>query len=185
MPRCKNCKELFEKKYFNQKFCLSDICTKAFSDWVKEQNWKKEKKKRERDLQTLQELVNLAQIVFNRFIRLRDQKLPCVSCGGKLIPKPKYSAQYDASHYYNANNHWNIRFNEDNVHASCTRCNKDLHGNLIEYRKELIQRIGEDKVNHLDDISRVIRKFTKDEIRELTLKYKDKVKKMKINIKKE
>tara|TARA_R110000772_G_scaffold36091_4_gene86594 strand:+ start:2479 stop:3027 length:549 start_codon:yes stop_codon:yes gene_type:complete len=181
MPRCKNCKELFERKYFNQKFCLLDPCVKAFSDFVKAQIWKKEKAKREKDLQTLPELIKIAQAVFNTFIRLRDKNKDCVSCGGLLIPNPKFSSQYDASHYYNANNHYNLRFNEDNVNASCTRCNQHLHGNLIEYRKRLIKRIGSERLAILDDYSRVLRKFTKEEIRDITSYYKEKIKKIKIN----
>ena len=181
MPRCKNCKELFKAKYFNQKFCLSDQCLKAFAKYVKDQNWKKEKAKRLEKLETLQSLINKCQTQFNKFIRLRDINQPCISCGGKLIRNPKYSAQYDASHYYNANNHWNLRFNEENVHASCTYCNRDLHGNLIEYRKGLINRIGEDKLKKLDHKSRIIRKFTKQEIKDLTELYRNKIKELKKN----
>ena len=70
MPRCKNCRELFQKKYFNQKFCLKDECIKVFSEWVKDQNWKKKKSKLKKDLQTLSELIKLAQIVFNRFLQV-------------------------------------------------------------------------------------------------------------------
>lgn len=176
MPRCKNCRELFQKKYFNQKFCLKDECIKVFSEWVKDQNWKKKKSKLKKDLQTLSELIKLAQIVFNRFIRLRDQKYNCISCGGKLIRNEKYSSQYDASHYYNANNHYFLRFNEDNVHASCTYCNRNLHGNLIEYRKGLISRIGEERLKYLDDNSKKIRKFSKAEIILITTIYKEKIK---------
>lgn len=179
MPRCKNCRELFPKKYFNQKFCLKDECVKAFSEWVKDQNWKKKKRKIQEDLQTLSDLIKLAQIVFNKYIRLRDRNSPCISCGGKLIRNEKYSSQYDASHYYNANNHYFLRFNEDNVHASCTYCNRNLHGNLIEYRKGLISRIGEERLKYLDDNSRRIRKFTKDELRDLIKIYKEKQKKLK------
>ncbi len=183
MPRCKNCKELFKAKYFNQKFCLEDPCIKVFAQYVKDQNWNKEKAKRKKELETIQDLIKKCQTVFNTFIRLRDAQLPCVSCGGKLIPNPKYSAQYDASHYYNANNHWNLRFNEDNVNSSCVRCNRELSGNLIEYRKRLIERIGIHRVEALDENCHLIRKFTRLELRELTEYYKEKVKKIKKNLK--
>ena len=31
MPRCKNCKEKFEAKHFNQKYCFKTDCIKV---WV-------------------------------------------------------------------------------------------------------------------------------------------------------
>jgi len=44
-----------------------------------------------------------------------------------------------------------VRFNEDNVHLSCRKCNYFLAGNLIPYHIELINRIGEERVIALQD----------------------------------
>lgn len=42
-----------------------------------------------------------AQSAFNRYIRIRDEGKPCVSCGGPLIGKSNYltGSAIDASHY--------------------------------------------------------------------------------------
>ena len=172
MPRCKNCKEKFERRYFNQKFCLETNCVKAFSEHVKEQNWKKKKAKMQRDLQTLSELLKLAQVVFNRFIRMRDQNQPCISCGKKLREN-----NIDAGHYWSAGGHSNVRFDEDNVHAQCSRpCNKDLHGDLLNYQIGIQRRIGADRLIELNGRAHKGRKYSKDEVRDIIDLYKQKIK---------
>jgi hypothetical protein len=50
-----------------------------------------------------------------------------------------------------------------------------LHGNLIEYRKGLIDRIGESKVDWLES-NHEPEKLTVDEIKLLIKKYKNKIK---------
>ena len=166
--RCKNCKEKFEPIRFNQKYCLNKMCVDAWVQEVKVKNWQKKKKKMQEDLETVQDLVKAAQLVFNKFIRLRDKDELCISC--KQVPK-----KVNAGHFYNANNHWNLRFDEDNVHVQCERCNSYLSGNLIEYRQNLLTKIGLERFGQLEAKARVTRKFTKDELKELIKKYKKKV----------
>lgn len=91
---------------------------------------------------TTPQLKEKAQIVFNAWIRNRDKDLPCISCGS-------YNTEH-ASHFYSCGKHTNLRFNEDNVHLACKKCNYFLHGNLIEYRKNLIKKIGIERVEKLD-----------------------------------
>lgn len=171
--RCKICKTKFEAKYFNQKSCLEPSCIIAWKDKVKADQWKKDKKKMKQELETVQELVKLAQKVFNSFIRERDKDKPCISCGVKLTGK------YDAGHYHNANNHWFVRFDENNVHGQCVKCNQHLHGNLIPYRKGLIDRIGEQALDELDEVSNNTANFSKEYLRELIKTYRNKLKELK------
>jgi hypothetical protein len=140
--------------------------------WVQEatiKNWQKKKKKMQAELETVQDLVKAAQLVFNKFIRLRDKDELCISC--KQTPK-----KVNAGHFWNANNHWNVRFDEDNVHVQCERCNSYLSGNLIEYRQHLLTKIGAERYNQLEAKARVTRKFTKDELKEIIKTYKNKIK---------
>ena len=167
--RCKNCKEKFEPVRFNAKYCLKDECIKAFVAETKEKTWKQTKTRMKADLETVQDLVKAAQIVFNKFIRMRDKDELCISC--KQVPK-----KVNAGHFYNANNHWNVRFDEDNVHLQCERCNSYLSGNLIEYRQHLLTKIGAERFNQLEAKARVTRKFTKDELKEIIKTYKQKIK---------
>jgi len=167
--RCRNCKEKFEPVRFNQKYCLKDECIRVFVEEAKSKAWKKTKKKMQEDLETIQDLVKATQIVFNKYIRLRDKDELCISCK----QKPKKS---NAGHYYNANNHWNVRFDENNVHLQCEHCNTFLSGNLINYRENLLKKIGAEEFNVLEGKSKVTRKFTKEELKEIIETYKKKIK---------
>jgi len=180
MPKCKQCKVKFNAKYFNQKYCMNEInCIKAFNESVKELRSKqiqkakiKEKKELKEKLMTKSDYMNIAQKVFNTFIRIRDKGKSCISCN---------SINYTSScgHYYSSGNHKNLTFNEDNCHAQCWyNCNSNLSGNLIEYRKGLIVRIGLERLENLDNIAKVERKYSIDELKEIIKTYKAKIKEL-------
>lgn len=173
MPRCKNCKEKFEPKTFLQKYCFKDECIRVFVEKTKEQQWKKTKAKAKLDLMTLSDYLKLAQQVFNKFIRLRDKGNVCISCQKKPLKE-------NAGHFYNANNHYNVRFDERNVHLQCEHCNTYLSGNLLEYRTNLINKIGNSEFLILEDEARKTRKFTKDELKEIIAEYKKKIKELEL-----
>lgn len=80
--------------------------------------------------------------IFNAYIRKRDEGKPCISCG-RYVP-------LQAGHFYSANMYPTLRFDEDNVHGQCMQCNyfSDFKEN---YRKNLIERIGIDRVQQLDN----------------------------------
>ena len=167
--RCKNCKEKFEPVRFNQKYCFKDECIRVFVEEAKSKSWKKTKKNMQENLETIQDLVKATQIIFNKYIRLRDKDELCISCK----QKPKKS---NAGHYYNANNHWNVRFDENNVHLQCEHCNTFLSGNLINYRENLLKKIGESEFNLLEVEAKKTRKFTVQELKEIIATYKQKIK---------
>ena len=174
--RCKNCKEKFEPKQFNRKFCYKDKCIDAYFEYLKKEaakKWNKEKKIRKEKLKTVQDLIKEAQIVFNKYIRLRDKNTPCISCRN---PVPK---KINAGHYISSGKSKFLTFNEDNVHLQCEYCNTYLHGNLVEYRINLINKIGIDKVKYLEDQRHVIKKYTRQELIDIIDKYKENIKKMK------
>jgi len=168
--KCKNCKEKFEPIRFNQKYCLNEECIRVFVEEAKAKTWKKTKAKMKADLMTLQDYLKLAQITFNKYIRLRDKGNVCISC--QKIPKKE-----NAGHFFNANNHWNVRFDERNVHLQCEHCNTYLSGNLIEYQRNLIEKIGLEEYTFLMWEARKTRKFTKEELKEIIDTYKKKIKK--------
>jgi 5-methylcytosine-specific restriction endonuclease McrA len=99
---------------------------------------------------TTPELRQKAGVVFRRFIRIRDEGQMCISCNSWHTR--------DASHFYSAGHYPALEFNEDNVHLSCASCNRFKGGNLHEYRKRLIKKIGEDRVKALDDLSDAYKK---------------------------
>ena len=170
MSRCKHCKQKFEPVKFLQKYCLKDECVRVWVESEKAKTWKKTKAKAKLDLMTLNDYLKLTQQIFNKWINLRDKGLPCISCDKPI------TGRVNASHFWNANNHYNVRFNEDNVHSSCITCNQFLSGNLLEYRTRLISKIGIERFNILEAESKKTRKFTKDELKEIINIYKKKIK---------
>lgn len=118
------------------------------------------------------------QKVFNEFIRKRDcctGRVKCISCP-KIVPLN----EAQASHYYSAGKYNSLRFVEDNVHVSCLQCNYFEHGNLIEYRKALVEKIGEARIEKLDVMAgaskRSFHKWLPYELEALYNEYKQKIK---------
>lgn len=108
-----------------------------------------------------------AQAVFNKYIRLRDAKDPCISCGRY------HTGQYHAGHYRTVGANPELRFNEHNCHKQCAPCNSHLSGNLINYRIGLIRKIGLDRVMEIESSHNPL-KLTIDEIKEIKRHYQQK-----------
>lgn len=169
--RCKNCKNKFEQVRFNQKFCLESECVRVWVESEKAKQWKKTKQKMQQELETIQDYIKMTQIIFNKFIRLRDKYKPCISCNAKAG-----SYTITAGHYFPSTNK-SVTFNEDNLHGQCWyNCNSSKSGNLAEYRLGLIQRIGVERLEKLELESRKTKKWTKEELKEIMAIYKKKCK---------
>lgn len=139
--------------------------------------WKKwvkafEIAKKKEELMTVQDWIKIAQQTFNKYINRRDKGHPCISCGKTI------TGRVNASHYFNANNHWAVRFDEDNVHSSCITCNQYLSGNLIEYGQRLIVKIGQEKYDRLCTEAKKTRKYSIDELKNIVTLYKQKLKEL-------
>ena len=121
---------------------------------------------------TVAQLLHIAQKHFNAFIRARDKGLPCISCGSPNTT--------DASHYYSRGNYPGLRFSEINVHASCKKCNLFLSGNLLEYRKGLIKKIGIEAVDELEFTSSLhrVKKWDRYTLITVIETYKQKIKEL-------
>lgn len=123
---------------------------------------------------SVQKLLLLAQEAFNAFIRQRDldgDHFVCISCG---VTKSK--DQLNAGHFYSAGNHSYLRFNENNCHSQCIRCNCHLHGNLLPYRENLIKKIGLFELQKLDAYKNISQPWNKIQLIALIQLYKNKVK---------
>ena len=173
MPRCKSCKEKFEPKTFLQKYCLKEECLRVFIADVKEKTWQKTKAKAKLDLMTLSDYLKLTQQIFNKYIRLRDKNELCISC--QKPPKKQ-----NAGHYFSSGGHSNVRFDENNVHLQCEHCNTFLSGNLLNYQIEIEKRIGAEKLIELQEKAHVVKKWSIDELKELMVIYKNKIKEIEL-----
>jgi hypothetical protein len=172
MRKCKMCKAPFKPMYTTTQMVCSVTCSVAYQNKLTDKQWQERKKAMKEKLLTVQELMKTAQIVFNKYIRLRDQGKKCISC--QQLPKKE-----NAGHFYSAGTHTAVRFDERNVHLQCEHCNTFLSGNLLEYRKNLLSKIGYDEFALLEAEANVIRKYTKDELFEIIRVYKEKIKEIK------
>ena len=101
----------------------------------------------------LGKLIEEAQKLVNAYVRQRDQineqgDFRCISCG-QIKPK----SQCNAGHFFSRSNFASVRFDLDNIHSQCIRCNMHLHGNLIPYRENLIKKIGLKKFEELERLA--------------------------------
>lgn len=171
--KCKQCGNLFYPANSLQKVC-SVGCAMAFSRAQAEKKQAKEEckriKERKERLKSRSDWLKDAQAVFNQFIRLRDKDEPCISCGRH------HQGQYHAGHYRSIGAAPELRFCELNVHKQCAPCNNHKSGNAIEYRINLIKKIGADKVEFLEQQDHLPAKMSIDEIKAVIKHYKAKVK---------
>ncbi len=108
--------------------------------------------------------------LFNKYVRERDSEngyFTCISCG-KTLP----IEQMNAGHYIPQKNSSLLRFNEYNVHGECISDNGFNEFHLINYRKNLINKIGQEMVDWLEENQRTIKKWTRSELNELIDRYK-------------
>jgi hypothetical protein len=173
--KCKSCLKVFTPARPMQSVCGFE-CAKVHADKLKANKARQEKKVLKEKLKTLSEYEADAKKAFQKWIRLRDKDLPCISCGNSNTD------DWAGGHFYSAGMYSGLMFDERNCHKQCnTHCNKFLSGNLLEYRKGLIERYGNAFVEDLDNISNSKRdyKYTKAELIAKKLKYDILIKEMK------
>lgn len=125
---------------------------------------------------SIPDLIKIATKYFNRYIRLRDTQdnyFVCISCN-----QPKSLDKLEAGHYLSAGHNGIVRFNEDNVHGQCHRCNFHLHGNQSNYRIGLIKKIGNERVEMLESLSRMRHKWSREGLINVIVTYKEKSKEL-------
>ena len=113
-----------------------------------------------------------AQQAFNAYIRERDALLPCVSCGRH------HEGQYHAGHYRTVGANPELRFEPLNVWKQCAPCNNHKSGDIVNYRIELVRRIGPEKVEWLEGPHNA-KKYTIEQLQEIKVHYRALVRQMK------
>ena len=93
---------------------------------------------------TISQLKKEADRLFSIYIRKRDGK--CVTCGGR----PDHAGHYISRSWLN------LRYDEQNVHAQCIRCNIFMKGNMDEYTLFLVRKYGIEILDFLKQRKRVV-----------------------------
>lgn len=175
--KCKDCKEVFQPIIAIQPRCVPCAIIKGRDDTKKkhEQSRKKHEKaerksirKRKEALKSRGDYIKEAQASFNKFIRARDSELPCISCG--CFTSDRLGGGWDAGHYRSRGSAPELRFEELNCHKQCKKCNQYLSGNVTEYRKGLLAKIGLEKIEWLEG-PHELKKPTINELKDIKKKY--------------
>ncbi|RMN71673.1 Prophage PssSM-02, NinG family rap recombination protein [Pseudomonas syringae] len=176
--KCAHCAELFRPVRPGQKVC-GPACAiampaenlpqarKALADIER-----KEIRARKEKLKSRSDHMKDTQQAFNEWVRYRDASLPCVSCGRH------HEGKYDAGHYRTVGSNPALRFEPLNCHKQCVPCNQHKSGNVVEYRLELVRRIGIVNVEWLEGPHEP-QKYSIDELKALTAKYRALTKELK------
>ena len=173
MKKCKVCASKFEAYRPLQVVC-SIPCAKAWARVKAEKHQKQEIKLLRERIKTTIEWKREAQTSFNAFIRLRDYLDTCISCN-------QHRPNVHAGHYVSVGASSYLRYNVLNVNKQCKYCNVDLRGNIINYRKGLIAKIGIAEVDLLENAPR-LKKWSVDELKEIKKTYAAKAKNLKIGM---
>lgn len=133
-------------------------------------------RKRKEAIQTIPELIRLAQIEFNKFIRERDKQAgwPCISSGKQL---DWTGNDVDAGHWRSRGAAPQLRFHEDNCHAQSKRENR-FSADMSAYRTNLMARIGLERVLALEADNHT-HHWTREELRAIRDLYRAKLKALK------
>lgn len=133
---------------------------------------RREIKVRKEKLKSRADHLKDTQVAFNAWVRERDAALPCISCGRH------HQGKYDAGHYRTTAACPELRFEPLNVHRQCSPCNTQLSGNIVNYRIELVKRIGAVLVDWLEGPHEP-KKYTVEELKALTAHYRAKTRELK------
>jgi hypothetical protein len=161
----------------NKKPLIKGLCQRHYWD---SNRMKSAQKAQERELEQdedLQTLVADLDIIFSRYMRLKDAdlygRITCYCCGAKV----KWTAA-DTSHFI-PRAHMYTRFSEANVKPCCQRCNRMKDGNLTVFARNLeLERPG--TVDELYEQAKIIYKYSREELKGMIAAYTLKLKKIHI-----
>lgn len=182
-PRPKKCKNpacgiSFPPQRLGQAVC-SPKCGLAIKDVNREKARKaiadlgrKEIRAAKERIKPKGQYIKEAQTAFNAWIRERDAALPCISCGRH------HQGKYDAGHYRTVGSNPALRFEPLNCHRQCSPCNTHKSGDIVNYRIELVKRIGPDKVDWLEG-PHDPKRYTIEDLKNIKADYLAKTKELK------
>lgn len=169
---CKVCKQKFTATFDNVWWCCPEHgaifalelrAKQKIKEAAKRIKERKEKERAERRdlkarkvaLKTKPQWRAEAQAAFNRYVRLRDAGKPCVSCG--RLPEQKFGGTMDCGHYRTRGAAAHLAFNLHNTASQCVYCNRDRDGAQKAFEQGLIERIGAEKVEAINNDNSVRR----------------------------
>lgn len=171
LPPARQCTDYMQKKGFCSIECATQ-CGLERAEKSREREKKRELREAKEKIKTRAELAREAQTAVNAFIRERDKDLPCISCGRH------HQGQYHAGHYRTVGANPELRFEELNIHKQCAPCNNHKSGDIVNYRINLVKRIGQKLVDWLEG-PHDPKRYTAEQLREIKREYNRKTRELK------
>jgi hypothetical protein len=147
--KCPQCGEWFMPFNSMQKCCANPKCALEQGKIDREKANRKEATEYRRKNKTRSQLISEAQSAINGFVRIRDYGKPCISCN-KPMDWNTYGGKVDCGHYRSRGAAGHLRFNLFNMAAQCHYCNRYMSGAVVDYRINLIRRIGIERVERIE-----------------------------------
>lgn len=144
LRKCEVCATSFEKQRMGQVVC-SPKCAGAYAAQQREKQARKELKLQKEMAKPLKDRLKDAEKAVNQYVRLRDRFDGCISCDKAA----HWDGEWHASHFKSVGSNSVLRFHLWNINKACNQCNLFLSGNIAEYEKRLVLKIGADKVDWL------------------------------------
>lgn len=118
-------------------------------------------------------LVNDLDYTVSRYIRIRESdssgKCQCYTCG-----KTDHWTKLQAGHFIKRAETI-LRWDTRNIRPQCVNCNCNLHGNIEAYELKLEEE-QPGICDELRELAREVNKFTRDDLKELLIDFRSKLK---------
>ena len=144
--KCKVCKESFAPWTTTQRVC-SPVCAldDARAQQARQYKQKTLSMKRQFNEKDITYWKKRATKACHTYIRARDGNF-CISCG-----ENRPNNQIHAGHFRTRGAASQLQYHPFNIFSQCSRCNLQLSGNLIEYRKNLVNKVGQSMVDYIEN----------------------------------
>lgn len=180
--KCKVCRAVYAKRSMTHKACSGPCAeqlvatekAKAAARAARED--RQQTKVKLETMKSIAQLIQDAQDAFNLFVRVRDNRRGCISCG-RPLQRGGVGGGFDAGHYRSRGAATHLRFNEDNCHGQCKGCNRPGGALPHQYRAGLVGRIGERRVVALE-ISNEVHQWGRQELLDLKTQYRSKAREL-------
>lgn len=167
--RCKICRVKFTPQFENHRWCCPEhgaefalLELEKKKEKQRQEKAKKERaawRKRKAAVKPPSHWINMTQRAYNDWRReyLLSLGYGCMSCGTKTAPV------WHAGHYRTTAAASQLRFTDNNVWLQCPSCNVHKSGNIEAYRAALVEEIGEEGVQQLENNNETHR-YTREEL---------------------
>lgn len=170
--KCKQCGKKFTPFNSTQVVC-NYICAVAFNKEKEVEKRFKLLKHALKESDAIPLLLKTAKLLCQKWARLRDKDLPCISCGCTT------AAQWHGGHLFKAELYPNVELEEINVNKQCGQCNYFLDGNELNYVQGFVKKYGDQALKDLRlkaEENKRFKKWERWELKEKIDYYKTKIK---------